>query len=95
MKVDMILSNGTVVTMNEDLEIFSEGVVAMKDGQIAAVGPAVGPGDLVGVDAQPLVGLGGLEQAGVEAVAGGVVARAHEEHPPVGKQRAGNCRRIC
>jgi 5-methylthioadenosine/S-adenosylhomocysteine deaminase len=40
MEVDMILSNGTVVTMNKDLEIFPQGVVVIKDGQIVAVGPA-------------------------------------------------------
>ena len=40
MKVDMILSNGTVITMNEDLEVFPQGAVVIKDGQIVAVGPA-------------------------------------------------------
>jgi 5-methylthioadenosine/S-adenosylhomocysteine deaminase len=41
MKVDMILSNGTVVTMNEDMEVFHRGAVVIQDGKIAAVGPAV------------------------------------------------------
>jgi 5-methylthioadenosine/S-adenosylhomocysteine deaminase len=40
MEVDMILSNGTVVTMNEHLEIFPQGAVVIKNGQIVAVGPA-------------------------------------------------------
>ncbi len=40
MKVDMILSNGTIVTMNEHLEVFPQGAVVVKDGQIVAVGPA-------------------------------------------------------
>lgn len=40
MKADMILSNGTVVTMNEDLEVFPQGAVVVKDSQIVAVGAA-------------------------------------------------------
>jgi len=39
MKADMVLSNGTVITMNEDLEVFPQGVVVVKDGLIVAVGP--------------------------------------------------------
>ena len=39
MKADMILSNGTVITMNEDLEVFPQGAVVVKDGLIVAVGP--------------------------------------------------------
>ncbi len=39
MKVDMVLSNGTVITMNEDLEVFPQGAVVVKDGLIVAVGP--------------------------------------------------------
>ncbi len=39
MKVDMILSNGTVVTMNENSEVFPQGAVVIKDGRIVAVGP--------------------------------------------------------
>ena len=46
MKVDMILSNGTVITMNEGLEIFPQGTVVVKDGRIVAVGSAA---DLGGV----------------------------------------------
>jgi 5-methylthioadenosine/S-adenosylhomocysteine deaminase len=38
-KVDIILSNGTVVTMNEHLDVFPQGAVVIKDGQIVAVGP--------------------------------------------------------
>ncbi|MBM4465951.1 MAG: amidohydrolase [Chloroflexi bacterium] len=40
MKVDMILSNGIVVTMDKRLEVFPRGAVVIKDGQIVAVGPA-------------------------------------------------------
>ncbi len=39
MKADMILSNGTVVTVNEHLEVFPQGAVVIKDSQIIAVGP--------------------------------------------------------
>jgi len=39
MKADMILSNGTVITMNEDMKVFHRGTVVIKDGKIAAVGP--------------------------------------------------------
>ena len=44
-KVDIILSNGTVVTMNEHLDVVPQGTVAIKGGQIVAVGLA---GDLSG-----------------------------------------------
>jgi 5-methylthioadenosine/S-adenosylhomocysteine deaminase len=40
MKVEMILLNGTVVTMNENLDVLAQGAVVIKDGQIVAVGPA-------------------------------------------------------
>ena len=45
MKADMILASGTVVTMNENMEVFPQGVVAIRNGKIAAVGPAT---DLAG-----------------------------------------------
>ena len=41
MRVDIILLNGTVVTMNESMVVFHHGAVAIKDGKIVAVGPAV------------------------------------------------------
>lgn len=40
MKADMMLSNGTVVTMDKCLTVFSEGVVVITEGKIVAVGPA-------------------------------------------------------
>jgi 5-methylthioadenosine/S-adenosylhomocysteine deaminase len=40
MKADLILSNGTVITMNEGLQVFPEGVVVIIEGKIVAVGPA-------------------------------------------------------
>ncbi len=40
MNADMILLNGTVVTMNENLDVFPQGAVVIKDGQIVAVGTA-------------------------------------------------------
>lgn len=39
-KVDLILSGGTVVTMNEAYALFPEGAVAIRDGALVAVGPA-------------------------------------------------------
>jgi 5-methylthioadenosine/S-adenosylhomocysteine deaminase len=45
MKADMILASGTVVTMNENMEVFPQGVVAIRNGKIVAVGPAT---DLAG-----------------------------------------------
>ena len=40
MKADLILSNGAVLTMNEHLDVFYQGAVAIKGGRIVAVGPA-------------------------------------------------------
>jgi 5-methylthioadenosine/S-adenosylhomocysteine deaminase len=40
MKADTILSNGTVVTMNEHLDVFPQGAVVIKGGRIVAVGLA-------------------------------------------------------
>ncbi len=40
MEADMILLNGTVITMNNDLEVFPQGAVVIKDSQIVAVGAA-------------------------------------------------------
>jgi len=39
MKTDLILSNGTVITMDERLPVFREGAVAITAGKIVAVGP--------------------------------------------------------
>lgn len=39
-KVDTILTGGTVVTMNEQYDIFPNGAVAIKGSQIVSVGPA-------------------------------------------------------
>lgn len=39
-QVDVILSGGCVVTMNRSFELFDPGAVAVRDGRIAAVGPA-------------------------------------------------------
>ncbi|MEA3459744.1 MAG: amidohydrolase, partial [Chloroflexota bacterium] len=41
MKADLILSGGTVITMDDQREIFSEGAVVVKGGSIVAVGPVV------------------------------------------------------
>ena len=38
--VDLILTGGEVVTMNEDFDLFTSGAIAIHDGTIAAVGPA-------------------------------------------------------
>jgi len=38
MKVDILLLNGTVITMNKNMEILRQGGVAIKDGEIVAVG---------------------------------------------------------
>ncbi|NKQ37786.1 MAG: amidohydrolase [Chloroflexi bacterium] len=38
-QVDTILTGGTVVTMNENYDIFTDGAVAIKDDAIIAVGP--------------------------------------------------------
>jgi len=40
MKADIILANGTLVTMNERFDVFHQGAVVVRDGRIAAVGPA-------------------------------------------------------
>lgn len=40
MKADLILSGGTVITMDDQREIFPEGAVAVKGNTIAAIGPA-------------------------------------------------------
>lgn len=37
-KVDLLLSGGTVITMNADYDLFSEGAVAIRDDTIVAVG---------------------------------------------------------
>jgi len=39
-QVDTILTGGTVVTMNENYDIFTNGAVAIKEDSITAVGPA-------------------------------------------------------
>jgi len=39
-KVDVILTGGSVITMNGDFTLFSPGAVAIRDGVIEAVGPA-------------------------------------------------------
>jgi len=39
-KVDTILTDGSVATMNSDFDLFSSGAVAVRDGIIEAVGPA-------------------------------------------------------
>ncbi len=39
-EADVILSGGYVVTMNNDFDLFDPGAVAVRDGHIAAVGPA-------------------------------------------------------
>ncbi len=39
-EVDVILSGGSVVTMNEGFDLFDPGAVAIRDGVIEAVGPA-------------------------------------------------------
>ncbi len=39
-KVDVILTGGSVVTMNEDFDLFTSGAVAIRDGTIEAVGAA-------------------------------------------------------
>jgi len=41
MKADLILSGGTVITMNAQREIFTEGAVVVQGNSIVAVGPAV------------------------------------------------------
>jgi 5-methylthioadenosine/S-adenosylhomocysteine deaminase len=38
--LDLILTGGDVLTMNEDFDLFSPGAVGIKDGVIAVVGPA-------------------------------------------------------
>lgn len=38
--VDLILTNGTVLTMNRSFDRFSPGAVAVRGRQIVAVGPA-------------------------------------------------------
>ena len=39
-EIDLILTGGEVLTMNEDFDLFSPGAVGIKDGAIVAVGPA-------------------------------------------------------
>jgi len=39
-KVDLILTGGSVATMNDDFDLFDPGAVAIRDGDIEAVGPA-------------------------------------------------------
>lgn len=39
-RVDYLLSGGTVVTMNDDFDLFAEGAVAVRDDAIVAVGTA-------------------------------------------------------
>jgi len=39
-QVDVILTGGSVATMNDDFDIFAPGAVAISDGNIQAVGPA-------------------------------------------------------
>jgi 5-methylthioadenosine/S-adenosylhomocysteine deaminase len=45
-KIDLLLTGGDVLTMNEEFELFSPGAVGVKDGAIVAVGPA----DAVGAE---------------------------------------------
>lgn len=52
MRADLILSGGTVVTMNDRLEVFREGVVIIKDSKIVAVGPAA---ELRGYEAAEII----------------------------------------
>jgi 5-methylthioadenosine/S-adenosylhomocysteine deaminase len=52
MKADLILSGGIVVTMNDRLDVFREGVVVIKDSKIVAVGPAA---DLRGYEAVQVI----------------------------------------
>ena len=39
-KTDLILTGGSVATMNDDCDLFDPGAVAIRDGKIKAVGPA-------------------------------------------------------
>ena len=39
-KADVLLTGGTVITMNADYELFDDGAVAIRGDAIVAVGPA-------------------------------------------------------
>ena len=39
-KVDLLLKNAYVVTMNDSFQLFPEGAVAIRDGEIVSVGPS-------------------------------------------------------
>ena len=39
-KVDLILTGGSVATMNDDFDLFDPGAVAIRDGNVEGVGPA-------------------------------------------------------
>ncbi|MBU0703872.1 MAG: S-adenosylhomocysteine deaminase, partial [Chloroflexi bacterium] len=39
-KVDLILTGGSVATMNDDFDLFDPGAVAIRAGNIEGVGPA-------------------------------------------------------
>jgi 5-methylthioadenosine/S-adenosylhomocysteine deaminase len=56
MKADLILVNGTVVTMNAAGEIFAPGVMAMKGDSILAVGPVSLAGELEATEAVDCTG---------------------------------------
>ncbi len=38
-RVDLLLTGGTIVTMNRDFDVFGDGAIAIQDGGILAVGP--------------------------------------------------------
>lgn len=70
--MDLLIENGTVLTMNDARDVIENGAVAVEDGRIRAVGPTPDVHDQVGRDADRTI-----DAAGRAVLPGFVSAHSH------------------